>query len=256
MRWDADRSRLRFRAGRRPRQSSLVNVMDKIKRQFAGFFKQMNTTSLNQENELLGWLESFRTEFFQSETLFDYVLLENNFLSAIQNQIYQIRYKSISAILAFHQDTGEILWLDNHNSNIDFENFILKENLLSWLPDKATDFAKVFVITKLNYLGEPKLINDVSQILRSKEIIRRIQSRSQEDRDLLQREKQQFAEIGDRLQPPNCIITNETIEVNFYLWTKIIGRVIYLQCNISMKGQIKYRGTVLAAQVGNWYVPR
>ena len=214
-----------------------------MKKKFADFFiNQTELTSSSDENEIPGWMEHFRAEIFQNEDSFYCSLLKEGLYSTIQGDIYRIDhsgYGFLSAILAYYKDNNEILWLDNHNANSDFERFILREKILHWLPNKADEFARLFVETKLNYLGEPKAVHDVSHIMRSEEEVKRIRSLSMAFQDKILEEERRLEKIANRLHPSISIFAQGTFRLDFYLWTKIRGRVIHIRSDIDARRACK-----------------
>ncbi len=229
-----------------------------MEKKFAEFFsKQASVPPPNRENKLRGWLEEARAEMFQSGVFFS--LLQKELYSTIQGNVYRIDFRGhgiLCAILAYYEDENELLWLDDHNTNIDFTKFVSRENLLHWLPNNVNKFAKLFVETKLNYLGEPKIVHNVSQIMRAEKEIKRIKSCGSHWQKELQEEERRLDKIAPLLHSPTVTIIDETFRLDFYLWTAILGRVIHIHSTIDTNGYISFSGNQLTDTVGNWFVPR
>lgn len=222
---------------------------DKFARYFIDQAKRIPKT---RENELRGWLEEIRVEVFQNRDNFDYHQLTGDPFSSVQGNVYQISAKSISAILAYYENDDEIFWLDNHNSNIDLEHFFFREKFLDWLPAEVNKVAQVFMETKLNYLGMPKLIQDVSEITKNKDNFFEFRRRKFNSIEELQK----LQNLIDRLHNPSVSLINGIFHLDFCLWTKILGRIIKIQSTIDSEGHIKYSGEQLAQEIGNWHVPK
>ena len=150
----------------------------------------------------------------------------------------------------------EILWLDNHLNNQDFEKFLLLEEFLKLLPTQPTKFATLFTELKLSYLGRPKLISKASQIAPSKERYEELWSRSEALQQKLLEDAKLIEELDARIFQPRCSPAEEGYFLTFFVWTEILGRLFQLDCEINHSGVVEYSLTLLVNGIGDAFVPR
>ena len=67
---------------------------------------------------------------------------------------------------------------------------------------------------------------------------------------------QEVGIIANRLHNPLVSFQNGLYNLEFYLWKKILGRIIHIHATIDTNGKIKYSSTQIAQEIGNWFVPR
>ncbi|MBE7471979.1 MAG: hypothetical protein DPW09_26770 [Anaerolineae bacterium] len=200
-----------------------------------------------------GWLEEFRVEIFQTV---DNLSLKSGVLwSRLTGKIYKLEHSQLSVVLALYSNDA-ILWLDDHSDNFDFEIFIRREDLLTWLPDQLEDFLDLLIQTKFNFLGRPQLIRSVSAIPTFTEEEMAFYTQSQQGREGILEQERRFADIVDQIQPPICTSSQDRVfHLNFYVWTKILGKVIKIHCSFGSENAFSYEAIQLTEQLGKFFVP-
>jgi hypothetical protein len=149
--------------------------------------------------------------------------------------------------------SDEILWLNNQ----DFEKFLLLEEFLKLLPTQPTEFATLFTELKLSYLGRPKLITKASQIAPSKERYEKLWSYSAAWRQKLLEDAKLIEELDARIFSPRCNPAEDGYSLTFFVWTKILGRLFQVECEINYSGAVEYFLTLLVHDgIGDAFVPR
>ena len=203
-----------------------------------------------------GWLEEVRAEIFQVATLGDVSLLSERLWSGLSGKVYKILYGELSVILAHYND-GTILWLDDHSSDSDFQNFVRRERLLEWLPHQVDRLVNLLIETKLNFLGKPQLVNNVMEVPLMPESQKALWAGNEQVQEVLLEQENRLADISDRVRPP--MLTADLtggFQLNFYIWTKILGKVINIHCFFGPGNTFRYRGVQLTQFVGRYLVPR
>lgn len=223
---------------------------------FANFFTDYaQNPPLAQTYEMVGWVENQRVEMFHKPEYFHY--REKPGFKTKYCKIFQLDYRLVEASLAHYATNDEVLWLDNHLNNQDFEKFLLLEEFLKLLPTQPTEFATLFTELKLNYLGRPKLISKASQIAPSKERYEELWSRSEAWQKKLLEDAKLIEELDTRIFPPRCNPAEERYFLTFFVWTEIFGRLFQVDCEINHSGAVEYSLTLLVHDgLGDAFVPR
>jgi hypothetical protein len=167
-----------------------------------------------------------------------------------------------------HYDDGTILWLDDHLDDADFSGFVQRERLAEWLPDHLNEILELLLETKFYFLGWPQLIHSVSDIpliperytshltdpkddylLSSLDQQKALESLREADRRL--------ASVADQIRAPESIrLEDGSTRLIFYIWTKILGKVVRLDTYFGVDNSFKYEAAQLTEQVGYFTVPR
>ncbi|WP_420628726.1 hypothetical protein [Candidatus Leptofilum sp.] len=222
---------------------------------FANFFiNYAQNLPPDQEYETVGWGEDQRERMFQKSSHLHYK--EKREFETKCCKIFQLDYRTVEAILAHCANNDEILWLDNHLNNQDFEKFLLLEEFLKRLPTQPTEFATLFTKLKLSYLGRPKLISKASQIAPSKERYEKLWSYSEAWQEKLLADAKLIEELDTRIFLPRCIQAREGYSLTFFVWTKILGRLFQVECEINHSGAVQYSLTLLVNGIGDAFTPR
>ncbi len=225
---------------------------------FAEFFKNQwesrPSVRVAAQRGFRGYMEEVRAHEFQST---DYQInpWTGPLWSQLSGSIYAMVARYYSVVLATFEDKT-ILWLDDHSSNVDFAEFVRREQLMNWLPDQMDDVLEILIKTKFNFLGWPKLVNsilDIPNIPVYKEYPEVNRGHSQDMQDAEMR----LTNIADRLYPPTVTeIRKNEFELRFCIWTKLFGQVIDISCFLGGSDVFKYEGNQLVHLVGFYVVPR
>lgn len=229
---------------------------DPLAVKFANFFiDYAQNLPPDQEYEMVGWHEDKREGMFQKSSHLHYE--EKLGFGTKFSRIFQLIQPTVSVILARIETNDEILWLDNHLDNQDFEKFLLLEEFPKLLPTQPTEFATLFTELKLSYLGRPKLISKASQIAPSKERYEKLWSYSEAWQQKLLEDAKLIEELDARIFPPRCKPAEEGYSLTFFVWTKILGRLFQVDCEINHSGAVEYSLTLLVHDgLGDAFVPR
>lgn len=233
-----------------------------IKRQFAEFFRIRQKQSPERKNKFQlgpqkGWLEEIRAEAFSAPDFGDVSIKEGDVWSQLTAKIYSVESIGfLSAVLAYYDD-NTIFWLDDHSSSGDFKAFVQNERLWTWLPEQKQDLIGLLLETKLNYFGCPRLINSVSDIPSfSKQELEQWSvdpSAQSEMTDAQQR----VESVSERIAPPSLLVGhNQVFELSFFVWTKILGRIISARFEFGQDGLFLFEDNELVKMVGRFLVPR
>jgi hypothetical protein len=233
--------------------------MHEVKQMFADFFRRKYEaySEIQQpihRSQPRGWLEEFRAEAFQ--TAYYPTLKTGALWSRLSGEVYEIAHFQLSVVLALYGD-GTILWLDDHSSELDFEEFIRREHLMTWLPDQMDDLLDLLIETKFKFFGQPRLIHNVSEVPRLTEREKSLQATSKEGMEAFLEEEKLLDSIAAQIQPPVCAPDRSgAFQLSFCMWTRILGKVIITHCSFESDESFSYEAIQLAEQVGRFLVPR
>ncbi len=228
---------------------------DPLAVKFTDFFTEYaQNPSPDLEYETVGLVEDQRVGMFQKPNHIHYK--EKLGFSTEFSRIFQLLEPTVEVILARIAASDEILWLDNHLNNQDFEKFLILEEFLKLLPTQPTEFATLFTELKLSYLGRPKLITKASQIAPSKERYEKLWSYSEAWQQKLLEDAKLIEELDDRIFPPRCNPAEEGYSLTFFVWTKILGRLFQVEGEINHSGTVQYSLTLLVNGIGDAFTPR
>jgi hypothetical protein len=198
-----------------------------------------------------GWFEEFRAETFQ--TPHNPTLKTGTLWSKLSGIVYKIESSQLSVVLALYADT--ILWLDDHSNDTDFNAFVRREQVSKWLPQNIEALLDLLIATKFNFLGRPQLVRSALEIPTFSERQKALMAKSKEALTKLSIQEKDLAKIAEQIHPPKFISRDEgTFQLNFCLWTKILGKVIKIHCYFE-QDKFRYEAILLAEQIGNFLVP-
>ncbi len=242
-------------------------MSNSIESQMADFFRKQYESRPAVRQKIKGprvWGEDFRAEIFAKAH--QPRLRTRAPWDGLSGTIYELWSSSVSVVLAVYSD-GTILWLDDHSDDSDFVEFIRREHLLEWVPDRLDEFLVLLVEGKLNYLGWIRLIGSVSDIPPLPVEIRNWYTNPEKwkgstteferaQQFVLELDKR-LAAVADQIKPPACSISNEgEIQLSFYVWTKWLGKVIRFNCFLTPDYGFRLDGVELVEEVGFSIAPR
>jgi len=233
-----------------------------IHRRFADFFRMRQKQSPERKNKFRlgpqkGWLEEIRAEAFSTSDYGEVSVKEGGLWSRLSAKIYIIESIGFLSVVLAYYDDDTILWLDDHSSNSDFGVFVKNERLWTLLPERREDLIALLIATKLNYFGLPQLISAASDIPSLSEEGLEIWSRNPQAQNQLAEAQQRLEQVSEKIAPPNMLAgQNQAFELDFFIWTKIIGRVIRARFVFGQDGYFLYEDNELAQFVGRYLVPR
>jgi len=207
---------------------------------------------------LSGWLEWTRAEAFQTLSPFDQTLRKGEPWSSLQAKVFVVAQRSLSAVLAVY-GPSEILWLDDHTDEADFSEFVRREALLGWLPERGVEFARLLCDTRMNYLGSPALVQSTMDVPAYSESDKADYQGAGMDETLaiVLDSERRLAELADHLRPVAVTSGKDgAAHLDCNLWTRIMGRLIHLALDLETDGGCRFAGEELARFVGKGYVPR
>jgi len=203
-----------------------------------------------------GYFEAYRAESFQWLNPHDVIRRTGEPWSKLGCSVYLISHRDLSAVLAVY-GPGTILWLDDHSDDSDFQEFARREGLSAWLPDRPHDLASLLCATKLNYLGEPRLLQDASDIPAVSQEEKASWASDPKALDTLARQEKQLKDAAGQIAPLSCVPRPDgACDLTLWVWTRLLGRLIYLHCSFDQAGCFSFGGTQRTAQVGKFLVPR
>jgi hypothetical protein len=222
-----------------------------IEQIFAGFFK--NVIDYNPDVALSpapprprGWMEEYRAGAFQ--TIHNFALKTDIPWTQLSGRVYELSRSQLSVVLAVYSD-DTILWLDDHSGDSDFEGFARRERLATWLPQQMNELLTLLIETKFNYLGQPQLVQSASEIPGFKV------GPGKAPATLLE-EKKHFDSVAKQIQPPECVSEQQGVRLSFCLWSRILGRVLAVDCLFGSDGSFTFEAAQLAEHIGDFFVPR
>lgn len=228
---------------------------------FTNFFKERYESRpevrLPMPGQPQGFAEGFRALVFQSESYKPkLVQIERPLWSTLSGKIYTIVAHHLSVVVTQYED-GTILWLDDHSSNADFEIFIHREHLLRWLPDNIEEVTDLLVSTKFNFFGWPQLITSTSDIPEMPNRMKKtIPANNQEVWQSIIEAEKRLAIVANQIHPPTCLDNQDKgFELKFYIWTKLSGNIIEINCSFGRDHSFKYQASQLTSLVGFYIIP-
>ncbi|HSH03127.1 MAG TPA: hypothetical protein VLL52_11460 [Anaerolineae bacterium] len=201
--------------------------MDELDLIFREFFLQQKSKE-NPDYKTIGHYENYRAEIFHTHKNVYYDPLDETFLLSLSGDVYIVSYSHITAILALYGSS--VLWLDSHNNNEDFEEFIYREQLRNWLPKNESKFLSLLTLTKFNYLGGPQIVQNLSQIP-------------------LHPMDAEHPQIS--IASPTFIYNGKHTHIAFCLWTKLQGKLWKIDCTLK-NNKFDYELKLIANGIGDW----
>jgi hypothetical protein len=171
-------------------------------------------------------------------------------LSAILYKVYVDDHMSLSVVMAHYKD-GTILWLDDHSNNDDYAAFVRREHLWEYLPDRLDVLVNLLINTKFNYLGSPQLVSSKVDIPPYPDLLSEILRA-----DLLQERDKRMMRASALVEAPlQTSGLDGTAQVQFFVWTRIYGKILRLNCRFGPDTPFEYEGDELLERVGGYIVP-
>jgi hypothetical protein len=227
---------------------------------FADFFKRQLETrpevQLPASSGVRGFMEEFRAEVFQALDYEAHELEKASLGTRLSSKIYVIMTSHLSVKLALYWN-GTILWLDDHSSDSDFIEFVRREDLISWLPERVHELLELLIETKFSFMGWPQLITSVSDINGMPDQVRGAMSELGEEwLQSLSDADERLSDVADLIHPPTWI-QEESGEfiLRFCVWTKINGNVVEINCFLGGNSLFRYESAQLTHSVGFYIVP-
>jgi hypothetical protein len=228
---------------------------------FNNFFKERSESRQEVQSQKpeqpYGFRGMFREMIFQSD---DYepqpLKVDRPLWSKFSASIYTIEVAHLSVILARYAD-GTILWLDDHASDSDFETFVRRERLSSWLPDQVEEMLDFLVRTKFNFMGWPRLVRSASDIpVLSDPVKNAVSAYSKEGEGLIIEAERRLADVTNRIGPPMCVGNQDKgFQLKFYIWTKIAGSIIEVNCFFGPDLSFRHEAVRLMNAIGAYVIP-
>lgn len=236
-------------------------MTDDVKLQIAEFFgvkyRLSPEVSLPSPESLpRGWFEEVRAGMFRSTTSSNVSLQTGELWSELSGKVYVVSNGQLSVVLARYND-GTILWLDDHSKDADFQSFIRRERLLAWLSHRLDKLLHLVIETRLNFLGRPQLISSAMEVPELSEGQKTLWIEDEETQRFLLEQEKRLADISGQIRPPALVTGQEGgLDASFYVWTKILGKIISVRCFFGPNSTFRCEGAQLTQFVGNYIVPR
>jgi len=232
-----------------------------IKQEFRAFFKNSyrrfpGVRLPTPEPLPRGWLEESRAEVFQSSAWENVSLQTGELWSGLSGKAYKLSYGELSVVVARY-DSGSILWLDDHSTDSDYQEFVRREHLLEWLPQQMDKLIHLLIATKLNFLGEPQLVDNTMEVPVLPESQKALWAGDEEVQQSWLEQEKCLADISDQIQSPVLITDqNRGFWLNFHIWTRILGKIIGVSAFFGVDNTFHYKGVQLTQFVGRYMAPR
>lgn len=209
-------------------------------------------------NQLLSvWSDARVTNLLHTDLQYLYIYsypLVENFVSV---PTYRLSVTHGSFIIAI--DGNDLLWLDNHWDETDFERFLAHQQVLKHLNDDPQRLAILLTETKFAFMWEPKAIFTVADIPlypeKRKEMLKQGISDSewQAMEAFYKDEEQRRTALTSTIRPPQLTTQPDGAKVlKFYLWTHRAGLVFEMNCLFGLDGSFRYSSTRLEKQIGHF----
>jgi hypothetical protein len=183
-----------------------------------------------------------------------------------KSKVYKLEHSHVSVVIAVYDD-GRILWLDDHIDDSDFAEFVRREQLLEWLPDQFNRLLELLIETKLNYLGASQVIHSTSDVPAIRDDVRNryaslerwngTREQWEAGRSSLLEADKRLTDVADQIQSPIFTLSgNGKAQVSFYVWTKILGKIVKIDCFFGPGHAFRLESVQLAQGIGRFMVPR
>jgi hypothetical protein len=206
-----------------------------------------------------GYFEQLRAEQFQLLTRYNVTQKSGEVWDTLTGDVYIVSHGALSCVLASY-GPANILWLDDHADDSDFEEFLQREGLTQLLlPARAQDLVTLLCATKLNYLGDPRPIQastDIPPMPQDDKEATASAGHPKASQSMANKERL-LSDLAPQIQAPQVVAAgNGGFEVRFWVWTRILGRLVNLRCTFGADGSFRLTGQVLANLIGRAVVPR
>lgn len=207
-------------------------------------------------SNLRGWAEETRLIGFEPQDIRHIIMQEDPPYSRLLASVFKVTtVYDLTLIMAIYKD-GTILWLDDHSDDEDYKLFISREALLDWLPEKINEYSSLFIETKLNFLGEPRLISSITDIPPKAEHVVKEWTESPEGRELSKQYDNSLNKLIKLIYPPKLTISSDGLfSISLFVWTRIIGFVYHIQIDVT-QNVLRYNGLRIEEGIGHYFVPR
>ena len=223
---------------------------------FSKQYKTRPEVRMPSDGVLSGWMEEHRAEVFQSQNYQVHKLETKPSWTKLSGKIYTIMAPYLSAVFALYND-NTILWLDDHSRDTDFETFVRREQLLTWLPDEVDEVLELLLKMKFNFLGWPQLIHNASEIPDFSQQMKHKASISKEGRQSVFDSDKRLADAANQIHQATCThYQNNGFQLKFHVWTKILGNLYEIRCVFGEDYSFRYEGIQLANMIGYFVMPR
>lgn len=232
------------------------------KQLFSNFFKHKYKAKdtaeaqVNNDKQSHGIFAENRETAFVLTSYLPYRLDDSSLWSEISGVLYKTQVSPHASVVLAHYDDGTILWLDYHLDDGDFSEFVYREKLKEWIPNRVEMLVSLLIETKLNYLGCPRLISDVSQIPKLSKRVEEYLSTTEENTRSLNESKHLLNSLVNYIAPPNIKKNTSNHQIRFYVWTQLLGQVFEIDFFFMRNELIIYECKQLAKLVGHYTIPR
>jgi hypothetical protein len=154
-------------------------------------------------------------------------------------------------VFAHYEDS--LLWLDDHVSNHDFEQFLQRENIVL---DNAYRIATFIADTKFHYLATPGHLVILTSVADIPQDVHRQRLIKYNALEKLNEFEQRLINITPHIYPPFLTIDSEIIVLRFVVWISIAGRVWDITCQLESNHIFSYKAEKVGEWIGDAILPR
>lgn len=205
---------------------------------------------------LEGFWEYLRPEMHQRGGISHVEILEGDIYESLKSKVYKIFADQglvLSSVLALWED--KLLWLDDHSSNSDYNEFIKHERLFELCANHTSTLANFIIETKLNFLCYPRLISSVEDVPRIPAYLREGYEKRNMLDVILDREKR-LSDLAGIIHAPKILVEKDRIEIQLYLWTETFGRIFRIFYTLYADYHIEYTGNKIGEGLGLHFPPK
>ena len=169
----------------------------------------------------------------------------------LTGQVYMVFLQIVSVMVTVYGN--RMLWLDDHDSDVDFAEFLRRERLLLWLPDRLDAFLGLLLETKFSFLGQARIIASVQDIpFPDEDPFPAGDPHSYAaQREYLDRE------IAPLVHPPQLVLNVDQVStLAFCIWTKRWGFAYKMTCKWGPALPWHFESVQLTRTVGRAAFPR
>lgn len=210
-------------------------IMEKIGLYFQGF-PDPKLNHKSNESILSVWPANYREIICREILPGTLVHLESPDLTGVLSDVYRVEQGHVPVVVYVKDE--KVLWLDNHQNDDDFTEFLRLKNPRL----EKHQFLTLLLIAKIQYVSEPRLISTWDDIPPdpyplSPENLRRVQ------------------QVKKTISPPRFQIDARAISTDFFIWTRMLGRIYQVKA-VWDGDTFHHEGTVLIQGVGDHFMPR
>lgn len=225
--------------------------MSSLEKKFSQFFKSRNRPNAGAKRS---WhpvvVAPHDPDFFSRYELIS-IRMQGSPWDAFNGQVYRVYLQTVSAVVAVYDNS--MLWLDDHDSDIDFAEFLRRERLLLWLPDRLDAFLDLLLETKFSFLGQPRIIASVQDIPFPDE-----DPLPADDPHSYSAQAEYLnREIAPLVHPPQLVLNVKQVStLTFCIWTKEWGCTYKMTCKWGPALAWHFESVQLTHTVGKAFIPR